>query len=179
MKKINVDALREYKKNIVKDTEVIVVGGMEIEVKLHTTILEKVDFAIRLYNSSLKQEGYTHVVDGALYDMSYKISLIKKYTNLTLPEDGVEAYSLIVDTGLYDYILNTIPNTETYELEKISKRYIEDKQNEYNQLYSTGLIIKGVADVIKTAMPSAEDMEGMLDNMNGFMKGLDIEKVDE
>lgn len=179
MKKINVDALREYKKNIVKDTEIIVVGGMEIEVKLHTTILEKADFAIKVYSAGLKKIDGAHVIDGVLYDMTYKLSLVKKYTNLTLPKDGVEAYGLIVDTGLYNYILGVIPATEKDELERVSKRYIEDKQNEYNQLYSTGLIMKGIADVIKAAMPSAEDMEGMLDNMNGFMKGLDVEKVDE
>lgn len=179
MKKVKVEALRKYRVATVKNTSIVKIGEMEIEVKLHTTILEKADFAVNVYNSSLKDIDGVHVVDGVLYDMAYKIRLIKRYTNLTLPTDGIEAYSLMVDTGIYEQILDVIPNVEKEELNRIVKRYIEDKQNEYDQAHSTGFIFKKLADAVKKVIPSLDDMEGMLSNVNGFIKGLEADDSDK
>lgn len=169
MKKIKVGELRKYKKEEVNTNPVLNIGDMVVEVRQHTSILDKVDFSVHVYNQSVDTDGGLHIVNNMLHDMAYKIAIVKRYTNLTLPEDGVEAYDIITNTGLYNEILDMIPEIELDELNNTLKGYIDNKKQKYKQENSIGSITRLIIDTLTGIMPNAEDMEGILASVQGIV----------
>lgn len=172
MKKIKIEDLKKYSKNILEESVEIIIGEMEVGVRQHTTIIDKLDFVANTYNSSIENEEGKHIINGALYDVAYKIGLISRYTNLTLPKDGIEAYSLITDTGIYDLVLKAIPDIEKKELDRITQRYLDDKEKEYNQINSSSMTIKNVVEAIANMIPDMDNMTKILANAENFTKEL-------
>lgn len=170
MKNVNIEDLRKYSKDMIEDTKTIKVGKMEIEVKQHTTILEKLDFAANIYNNSIKNDNGEHIVEGILSDMYYVTGLISRYTNIKLPKDGIEAYSLVVDTGIFDIVYNEISKVERAELDRVVERYLSDKEKEYNQINSTSMTLKNIVEALADMLPDIDGITKILSDTDGISK---------
>lgn len=173
MAMINVKDLREYAKEMKGDNLIkINIGGMDVEILKHTTMVEKVSFAGNLYNLVIISEDEKHVVDELMYDILYMNIFINKYTNIKLPKDNVEAYSLIVDTGIYNAVYNAMNEIEREELERVIADYFYEKKQEYLQEHDTGVVVKLLIENLTSLIPSAEEMEGMFAKL-----GKDVDEI--
>lgn len=168
MSKINVGDLRKYSKSILKEDVVINVGDMKVSVKQHTSVTDKFDFAISVYKNCVTEEDETHLINSLLFSVAYKTGLVKRYTNLTLPKDDIEAYNLITNTGLYDQVYENISDIEVVELERIIEEYVADKQEKYEQEHSMGYIAKRLIGTIADILPDTEDLNAIMSSIQGL-----------
>lgn len=167
MSKIKVKDLKDYATSVEAKDALIEVGGMEIELKQQTTLLEKVAFAAKVYNASVSLDDGKHLISRAMYKVLYVRTFIESYTNLTLPKDSLEGYDLVVNSGLFEQLYNSVRKTEVEGLEKTVLDYIEEKEDEFKQDNSTEKIIGRMLDGINEMIPSSDQMSEMFSNLSG------------
>lgn len=168
MEKIKVDVLREHGKLMQEENKKVTIGDMEIEVRQYLPVLDKAGFAMRVYNAGLSDEDLKedkHIIDSALVEVFYANELLRKYTNLTLPKDQLEAYDLIMSSGVYDLIVQEINERELIELRQVVTAYLDKKIEQYTQEYNTGRMLQVIMGGLVQAIPSADEMKSIFSSL--------------
>lgn len=162
MAKIKVGELRDLKKEFCKDIEVVNFHGLEIEIKQYLPIEEKTNLIAGAYIAVADEEK----IDYHLFDIGFRILLINAYTNLTLPKDTLEAFDLIVETGIYDFVYNHIPKREIEELEEFKKKYIKTEIKEIKRKNTIQYIVKQAIDNFLEKVPEKEYTEKFIETLS-------------
>lgn len=180
VKKVKLEELMKYaEEQQAEETRGIKIGDMEIEVLQSLSITDKLKLAGEMYYASVKDEDDRNIIDRGLFHVVYKTSLIETYTNLTLPESSVEAYNLIVDTGLFDEVYYSIGDIERSELERVMEDYFRQKQEEYEQEHGMGVVIQTVLGSLVDMIPSTEEMGEMFGKLGEGVEDLDYDGLQD
>ena len=114
-KKVSVKTIRELTKILeVNEPKVIDFEGIKVEIKQYLPIEEKRIIIELVVQNSLIYEEYKKLnrIDGAVREVMFGYLIVKHYTNINLMNDPFEMYDTLVVTGLYDEIINNIPELE-------------------------------------------------------------------
>jgi len=178
MAKIKVGELKELKKNFPSEFEIHGFKGLDIEIKKYIPILEKIGFASSVYGSALNDDNGLHIVGQNEVDIMYKILLIKTYTNISLPKDTIEAYDLIVQSGIYNFVADKISIEEIMDLALVIENLIEEKKEIHKQEQDFTNIIKGLANQLIEKLPAVDDLDGIIEQATKAMEGFSPEKLE-
>ena len=89
------------------------------EVKQYLPLKDKVDMIERIINQSIDDNGFYNPMKVKLY-MTLEVTYA--YTNLSftdkMKEDGYKLYDILVSTGIFQDILNSIKETEWAEIQE-------------------------------------------------------------
>lgn len=145
MSKIKVGELKEINKQTV---EVVTLGhkGLQLEVKKYLPVLEKIELASSVAKGCVNREDGLFIVNHGAKEIAYKLSIIEKYSNLTLPKDEIEAFDLISRSGVLDVVLENIPAKELSTLHDLLENKITEERDKYNQENRLENIIKKGVD---------------------------------
>lgn len=180
MAKVNVGDLRAFAKSKgVGSTISISVGGMDIEIVDHISITEKLSVAGSLFNASIIEENDTHLVDGIMYDVFFVNLFMEQYTNVRLPENKIDAYDLLINTGVFKIVYEAMDETEREELERIISNYFDMKKEEYLQENSTSKVLMEIMEGIVASIPNAGQIEEMFSKLGQETEGVDFNEMSE
>lgn len=169
MANIKIGELRETLKNNKKeDIKEVDYHGLKLEIKQFITVQEKINLVASAFESAIDRENGLHLINYNNLDVAYKIFVVQKYTNITLPKDSIQAYDLLCESGLYDFIYNNIPTEEKVRLEVALDNHINAERDKYEQNLKLEKIIKDGINGLLTrldkfveSMPTIEEMEKM------------------
>ena len=199
MANIKVGELRGLQKEFVKDIDVINFHGLEIEVKQYLSIEDKIILATTIYKNCTNDKDGLLAVNENTRDVLTTYLITKHYTNLTLPQDYLEGYDLLISLGLYDVIKENIAD-EINRVEEIvdnivMKGLVEyEQENTYQNIIKNGIneFNNNLTELIKRlpTQEEAKEIIGEVDKLDtnklgGVVKGLffnngiDIDKVSE
>lgn len=182
MSRVKVSELRALDKQQDKTIRVEY-SGLNIEIKKYLPFQEKLSLAASVYNLALK-DSEIMLVDEDIKELAKVYLIVKEYTNISLPKDTLEAYDLLISTGLYDCIASQIPE-EISRIEKMIDNIELYHENRYKKENATENIIKnGISKLLNFAnefgqniseeemsrLPSLVDevFKKMNDNLNKF-----------
>lgn len=169
MANIKVSDLREVlKENKKDDIKVVDYHELQVEIKQFTSVQEKINLVASIFESAINREDGLHLLNYNNLDVAYKIFVVQKYTNITLPKDSIQAYDLLCESGLYDFIYDNIPIEEKDRLEVALDNHIDVERDKYEQNLKLEKVIKDGIDGLLTkldkyveSMPTIEEIEKM------------------
>lgn len=179
MAKIKVGELRELGKQT-EDIIEVSYGEVNLEIKRYLPILDKVGLISSIVEGCIDRENGLFIVRHEIKDMAYKIAIVEKYTNLTLPKDDIEAFDLINKSGIINTVMDTIPESELQILSKLLQDRINEERERYNQGNNIENIIK---DGVNSIMFTIEDFIGgssakdLIKDVKGALNDIDPEKL--
>lgn len=162
MAKIKVGELKDLRKEFCKDVDIVDFHGLDIEIKQYLPISDKIRLVIQSYISVADEDEF----DYYLFDIGFRKLLIENYTNLTLPKDNFDAFDLITETGIYDFVYKNIPEEEITELEELKDRYIQTEENERKRKNTIQYIIKEFINDFVDKLPDKEETEKFIDALH-------------
>jgi hypothetical protein len=115
--------------------------------------------------TSVDENGVIHV-DSALKQMAFEFSVVNQYTNLDLPDDNIEAYDLIKEYGIADYVFNKIDSNELSFIKNCLNEQINYILTINNSMEN--LVAKGIAKVAN----SFPDKKGWSKLIKEIFKGV-------
>lgn len=134
MTKIKIGELKNaIKKNEAKSVKIVKYNDLEIEIKQYLPIENKIALAKSIYESVAKTEDGLQVINKNSLNIAQSVLMIEFYTNLTLPKDTIEAYDLIISSGIYDFIIDGIEDDELDRTMTVIKNYFESEKEEFEQ----------------------------------------------
>lgn len=141
----------------------------EVKVKQRLDIEEKLELLYLAYSVSLN--SFANQVDENVkldsvygvnlykFHITYTVYLIKYYTNISLPENVVDAYNLIQQIGLSEIVLEEIPQRELDELEDIKNKFLQTKKDGLDKQADITIIIKEFFEGVLNKLPNKETIE--------------------
>lgn len=171
-KKISVKDLREINKEV-NNTLAIPFKDYSIEVKQYLPVLDKITLVSTAYQSSIDKEDTLQVINHNSLDVIFKVLIVKTYTDVSLPKDTIQAYDLIMQSGLYDTVYQSIPSQETQELDNTLINYITEKENRYEKENTLPNVFKNTLNKLIDKMPSTDEAKKLIEDV-----GKDIENFD-
>lgn len=165
MSKILVNDLKELAKQT-DSTKIIDFKGYPIQIKTYLPITEKIGLVSSIYKSAVDEDDNLQNISYNSLSIAYKALVIKAYTDISLPKDTIQAYDLLVQTGLYDEIYQSIPVEERLELESIFDNFIDEKQERYERENKAKEQELRIENVIK------DGIDGLLVRLDEFIKKL-------
>lgn len=178
MSKVNVGDLRGYAKEMGVNSPIeLTIGDMKIKIKKHTSVLDKRQLAGDLFNACIGDEEDLHIVSNVMYDIFFVKLVVEEYTNLRLPKNDVEAYDLVVNTGIFDKVYRAMDEIERKELERIIADYFREQREKYDQDNSAGMVARVLMDTITSLIPSAEEIQTMFASLDTESEGFSGEEL--
>ena len=96
MAKIKVKELKNaVELNKTEKIKLIHFDSLEIEVLQSTTFQEKINLVATMFESAIDRDNGLHILNYNSLDLAYKVLLVEKYTNLTLPKDYLQSYDML------------------------------------------------------------------------------------
>ena len=139
MAKVSFTKLGLTKNQEVKNVEW---GEYTIEVKQYLPINEKLNLISNVINSAHDENNYSNPVKVDVYTA---LEIMYAYTNINFTdkqkEDVTKLYDLIVSSGLYTKVLETIPGNEYCNLRDVIKKSID-------AIYAYQNSVMGILDTI-------------------------------
>lgn len=176
MAKIKVGDLRELLK-INTDIETHEFKGLDIEIKQYLPMLEKISLVSSIYESAVNTDNGLHIVGGNELDIAFKNLFIQFYTNVTLPKNTMDAYNLLVSTGIFNFVYRNLPEDERIDLEMALENHIAKKQEIYEQENTIQYIIKELLSGLIGKLPSLEEAQEFIENASKEIEGFDPSKL--
>ena len=136
------------KLNLSKNTNIntIEYNGQNIEVKQYLPINDKATLVAQILNYTLNN-GENRFANPLQIEVMTLLGIIEKYTNINFTEkqkeDPAKLYDLIVSSGLWGNILNSLDNDD-YE---VLLHYIDEAIKSYYSYYNS---VFGILDSINT-----------------------------
>lgn len=158
MAKIKVGELRNLRKNTGDKVKTCEFEGLNIEVRMYLPIDKKIKLVHEVYLSLMDTNGLaTH-----LFDVMLNIFIVEYYTNMTLPKDTSEAYDLITETGIFDFVCECLYEKEMNELKNMMLKYIDVKKEEERQNNTFSAIVSQLVEAFDDKLPSQENMDALI-----------------
>lgn len=179
MAKIKINELKNaVKLSEDKSIKSIIFNGLEIEVLQQTNLQDKINLVGTIFESAINRDNGLHILNHNSLNLAFRILLVEKYSNLTLPKDYMQSYDLLTSSGLYDLIYEAIPVRELSDLNVVLENYIETKRDEYEQKNSIQYIIKDGLNKLIEKMPDEEGMAKMISEAKKTVDGFDSDKME-
>lgn len=160
-KKISVKDLKEMSK-LTSEIIKVNLGEFEVEIKPYISILDKVKMISGICESGVSIDDGFYKINYTAIEIAYKVTLVKEYTNINLPKNPIEAYDLIVNTGIYKTVLDNINQEELKEFKSIFRKCLKNKENEQAQQNGSLSVIKDILLNFSSTIPNVEDINNLL-----------------
>lgn len=178
MAKILVKELKEaIKSNGNTNIKTIQFNGLEINILTYIPIQEKINLVASMFESAIDRDNGLHILNGNSLDIAFKVLLVEKYTNLTLPKDIIQTYDLLVSSGLYYKIYENIPEREVLDLRIALNNHIEAMRDEYEQKNTVQYIIKDGLNKLIEKTPNETQLKELIANAKEEFANLDVDKM--
>lgn len=177
MSKTTVGELRNLVKDIEKE-KILEYKGMEIKLITYLPILKKIGLVSSIYQSAINDEDNLCLINYNSLDISFKIMFIETYTNITLPKNIIDAFDLITEIGLFDFVYNKLPESEKVGLQHALDNYIEEKQERYERENSLPNLVGNMLEDALGKIPSGDELKKIVGELGKEMKGFDPAKMD-
>lgn len=161
MAKIKVGELRNLKGELNEQVNVHNFQDLEIEVKVYLPINEKVNLIGKTYLSLVDTDGFS----AHLLDVIFNVYIVEYYTNISLPKDTSEAYDLITQTGIFDFVYSKLDKREIAELKKMMEEYIQVKKEEERQKNTLSSIVNQAIEALGDKLPSQENTDALIQSL--------------
>ena len=145
----------------------------EVKIKQYLTIEEKLELLYLAYSVSINSdlgettEGLSaariYGINYYRFHITYTVYLIKHYTDVSLPENVVDAYNLIKEIGLDNLVISEIPQSELDELEDIKHKFLETKANELNKQTDIAAVVHDFFSGIIDKLPNENTINKYMD----------------
>lgn len=176
MSKVLVGDLRKLKKEVCEGVEAFEYKGLNIEVKQYLPILEKIGLVSSAYMSAVGQLDELSIIDYNALEIAWKVLVIERYTNITLPKNNVEAYDLILETGIYEVVSDKIYD-ELNKLEKVLSNHIAEQNDTFDRTNTMTNMIKNTLDKLGNNMPDMKEVQDLIAGASKTFEGFDPEKL--
>ena len=177
MSKITAKDLKEMVKELPK-IQTIQFNEFSIDVKQHLSILEKVKLISSIYQSAINEDDTLQVINYNSLNIAYKVLVAKEYSDISLPKDTIQAYDILVQTGLYDKIYyDAIPLEERVELENTFDSYIDEKKERYERENALPNIVKNILSGFVEKLPSLDEAKKFIEDASKQIEGFDPNKM--
>lgn len=127
-------------------TKTVVVGGFEIEVLQYMPIMDKITLATSAVMSATNESGS---IDQNSLEIAFKVLITKTYSSVELPKNNIDAYDLVVSTGVYNAIVGVIPRDEIEEVRRVLDNHSKEKQAEHIEKNTLESSIKNAIEDFK------------------------------
>lgn len=108
------------------EIKTIEINGQKVEIKQYLPIEEKLELIETVINNAADDQNYSNTVKEDIY---FSLELIKKYTNITFTEkqeeDPCKLYDLLKSNGVFNEIIQNIPEEEIMELQSHCRGMIQ------------------------------------------------------
>jgi len=177
-RKIKVGELRDTIKLMdVPLIKTIDFNGLEIEIKQYLPLQQKINLVGTIVESTINRDNGLHIIDNNALELAFRVLLVKEYTNLTLPKDYMEAYDMLVSSGLYYKIYENIPEYERRDLRMALNNHIESMRDEYEQKNTIQYIIKDGLNKLIEKIPDEEGMKEFIKNASNELNNMNPENL--
>lgn len=176
MSKIKVGELRDLQKEFTKDIDVINFHGLEIDVKQYLPIEDKIILATTIYKSSTNDEDGLLAVNENTRDVLTTYLITQYYTNLTLPQDYLEGYDILISTGLYDAIKENIID-EVNRVEEIVDNMVMKGLVEYEQKNRLMYVVREILNELVNKIPTADEAKKFVEEASKEIENFDPDKL--
>ena len=178
MAKIKINELKNaVKLSEDKSIKSIIFNGLEIEVLQQTNLQDKINLVGTIFESAINRDNGLHILNHNSLNLAFRILLVEKYSNLTLPKDYMQSYDLLTSSGLYDLIYESIPVKELSDLNVVLENYIETERDEYEQKNSIQYIIKDGLNKLIEKIPNEDGMKEFIKNASNELNNLNPENL--
>lgn len=170
MSKVKVSELKKLNKSI-DNTIQVEYNGLNIEVKKYLPFQEKLNLATSIYKMSLNDAELV-LIDKNAREIAKVYLITQYYTNISLPKDVLEAYDLLMSTGVYEVIVKQIPD-EIIMIDMMVdniEKYHEEKYRKEND-------VKNVLRRIIENTPSPEELKKFIEETSEELKNFDPNKL--
>ena len=179
MAKIKVKELKNaVELNKTEKIKLIHFDSLEIEVLQSTTFQEKINLVATMFESAIDRDNGLHILNYNSLDLAYKVLLVEKYTNLTLPKDYLQSYDMLVSSGIYTKIYESIPVKELSDLNMVLENYIDTERDKYEQTSTIQHIVKDLLSGLIDKLPSKDEAEEFIKIASKEIEGFDPEKME-
>lgn len=176
MSKILVNDLKELAKQT-DGVKIIDFKGHPIQIKTYLPITEKIGLVSSIYQSAVDEDDNLQIINYNSLNIAYKILVTKTYTDVNLPKDTIQAYDLIVQTGLYDEIYQSIPFEEVRELEVVFDNYIDEKNERYERENTLPNIVKNMLNELIGKLPTADEAKKFIEDASKELNNLNPDNL--
>ena len=126
------------------DTKIVIIGDQEIEVKQYLPIQKRLELISKVANNSADANNFANPVKVEVF---FDLEVMYYYTNITFTEkqkeDFIKTYDLLKENGIFDIIIDNIPEGEYESL-------WTDTWSCISEIYKYKNSILGIMDTIKT-----------------------------
>lgn len=126
------------------DTKIVIIGEQEIEVKQYLPIQKRLELISKVANNSADANNFANPVK---IEVFFDLEVMYYYTNITFTEkqkeDFIKTYDLLKENGIFDIIIDNIPEGEYESL-------WTDAWSCISEIYKYKNSILGIMDTIKT-----------------------------
>ncbi|MDD4780936.1 MAG: hypothetical protein PHT02_10120 [Tissierellia bacterium] len=179
MAKIKVKELKNaVELNKTEKIKLIHFDSLEIEVLQTTTFQEKINLVATIFESAIDRDNGLHILNYNSLDLAYKVLLVEKYTNLTLPKDYLQSYDMLVSSEIYNKIYESIPVKELSDLNMVLENYIDTERDKYEQTSTIQHIVKDLLSGLIDKLPSKDEAEEFIKMASKEIEGFDPEKME-
>ena len=176
MSKILVNDLKELAKQL-PQTIAVPFHEFSIEVKTYLSITDKINLVSSIYQSAVNEDDNLSVINYNALNIAYKVLVAKAYSDINLPKDTVQAYNMLVSTGLYDTIYESIPFAERLELEKVFDNYIDEKEIRYERENTLPNIVKNILNGLVDKLPSMDEAKTFIEQASKELNNLNPDNL--
>lgn len=188
MAKVKVSDLRTLVKNEIEELDY---NGLKIEVQKYLPITQKLELVATIYSNCIDMgnaasdndgdiqndsDGRLRVVNGNSKEIAKVYFITKYYTNITLPKDIFEAYDILISTGLYTTIENTIYD-EIISIEKMLDEMIIYECEKNYQKNKPMYILKEFLDRLVEKIPTTDETRDLMGDITKELESFDPNKM--
>lgn len=170
MAKIKVSELRKLNKSIEKVIQ-LKYNGLNIEVKKYLPFQEKLSLATSIYKMSLNDVELI-LIDRNAREIAKVYLITQYYTNISLPKDVLEAYNLLMSTGVYEVITKQIPD----EIIMIDMM-VDNIEKYHEEKYRKESDIKNILRRMIENTPTPEELKKFIEEASEELKNFDSNKL--
>ena len=112
MEKIKADAFKEYMNDYFPEEKIVTIGGVDITVRNHLSMEEMVEFVDFVVSNCTQDNGETYIPE--LKDFLIRVQVIRKYTNIELPNTIKDQYDFVYGSDLISKLVDGIINRNEF-----------------------------------------------------------------
>ena len=151
---------------VCKEDKVIKFVGDKIKVKQYLDYNTKNIFIALIIQSSKDEEGNFNLTPLS-QDLGFTYGILKFYTDLDVENDNlVDLYNSVKGSGLFNEIINNIPEEELFSLQDMIDKSIIIEKEKYGIISVIGNFLNQIADKI----PETDILQGSLNKFGDEMK---------
>lgn len=135
--------------------DIEVIGGNKIKVRQFISSNDKRDLLL----ITLQQSVVDNIINPFYLDINFHVNLVKMYTEIVFNEedtkDNFELFDKLVQTEIFDKVMNAIPQEDYVELQE-NLNSLVDKYEKYS--CSMTAVLNGILNQLPTNVENAEDI---------------------